>query len=169
MDLCNEVMTHTYAKLFNRMLTPNEDNKVSTQDLFQQFGDYIKDREDNDFDESELEFEAKTSKYAYSDNIRYLEFRYKGEAEFSLTVWDAEKDEDGRQLYTLSGLPGHTKYDRLDNRSRMAKITLEDGKTAEIPIIDDVLSNDFLAYLANLLICKTKIEIERYPEWHNYE
>ncbi|MBQ9646132.1 MAG: hypothetical protein IJV24_07235 [Prevotella sp.] len=169
MDLCNEVMTHTYAKLFNRMLTPNENNRVTTQEMFQKFGDYIKEREGDDFDENELEFEGKTSKYSFSDGFRYLEFRYKGEVEFNLTVWNDENDEDGKRLYTLSSLPGRRQYDRLDNRTRYAKITLEDGKTAEVPIIDDVLSNDFLAYLANLLICKTKIVIDNYHEWRNYD
>lgn len=170
MDLCNEFMTKTYAKLFNRMLTPNENNLVTTEDLFQEFGDYIKDREDDEFDEERLDFAAKTSKYSYSDNYRYLEFSYKGEVEFSLSIWDdGGKNENGEVLYTLASLPGHGQYNRLDNRSRMAKITLEDGKTAEIPIIDDVLSNDFLAYLANILICKTKIKVELYPQYHNYE
>lgn len=169
MDLCNEVMTHTYAKLFNRMLTPNENNRVTTQDMFQQFGDYIKDREGDDFDEEGLEFEAKSSKYSFTNYFRYLVFKYNDEVEFELTVFDEDKDENGEMLYTLSSLPGRRQYDKLDNRTRYAKITLEDGKTAEVPIIDDVLSNDFLAYLANLLICKTKIKVENYHEWRNYE
>ena len=170
MDLCNQFMVNTYAKLFNRMLTPNENNLVTTESLFQKFGDYIKDREDDDFDEDGLEFKAKTSQYPYSDNYRYLEFWYNSELEFSLSIWDdGGKNENGELLYTLASLPGHGQYNRLDNRSRMAKITLEDGKTAEVPIIDDVLSNDFLAYLANILICKTKIEVELFPQYHNYE
>ena len=168
MDLCNEVMTHTYAKLFNRMLTPDENNLISTQDLFQQFGDYIKDREDDDFEEDELDFEAATSQFSYS-KFRFLRFKYKGKLEFELSIWDdGGKDEHGEPLYTLSALPGHQQYHNLDNRSRMAKITLENGKTAEIPIIDDVLSNDFMAYLAHLLICKTKIRMNKYPEYYNY-
>ena len=170
MDLCNQFMANTYAKLFNRMLTPNENNFVTTESLFQKFGDYIKDREDDDFDEEGLEFKAKTSQYSYSDNYRYLEFWYNSELEFSLSILDdGGKNEKGEVLYTLASLPGHGQYNHLDNRSRFAKITLEDGKTAEVPIIDDVLSNDFLAYLANILICRTKIEVELYPQYHNYE
>lgn len=170
MDLCNQFMANTYTKLFNRMLTPNENNIVTTKDLFQQFGDYIKDREKDDFDEGGLEFTPNTSLYSYSNNYRYLEFWYNSELEFKLSVWDdGGKNENGEVLYTLASLPGHGKYNPLDNRSRFAKITLEDGKTAEVPIIDDVLSNDFLAYLANILICKTKIKVELYPEYHNYK
>lgn len=169
MDLCNEVMTHSYAKLFNRMLTRNEENLVTTQDMFMQFGYYVKDREGDDFDEEGLDFEAKTSKYSFTDKFRYFVFKYNDEVEFELSVWDDGKDENGCTLYTLSGLPGRQKYDKLDNRSRYAKITLDDGKTAEVPIIDDVLSNDFLAYLANLLIFKTKIKVVSYHEWHDYE
>ena len=36
-------------------------------------------------------------------------------------------------------------------------------------IVADVLSNDFLAYLANILICKTKIKVKLFPEYRNYK
>ena len=157
-DLANEVVAKTYIPLFNRLLTPCEQNIVSTENLFQAFGDYIKDREDDDFDSEELEFEAKHGSYG----LHSLLFKYKGETEFDLSIWESGHNEKGNQL------PGTSQWDHLNNKARMMKITLKEGDTAEVPIIDNVLSNDFMAYCAKLLICKTKIEIDNYPEWHDY-
>ena len=163
-DLANQVVAKTYIPLFNSLLTPCKENVVSTANLFQEFGDYIKDREDDDFDSEELEFEAKHGSYG----LHSLLFKYKGETEFDLSIWERGYNEKGDQLYIISRLPGTSSWDHLSNKARMMKITLKEGDTAEVPIIDDVLSNDFMAYCAKLLICKTKIEIDNYPEWHDY-
>ena len=139
---------------------------VSTENLFQEFGDYIKDREGNDeFDSDELDFEAKQGTFG----LRSLLFKYKGEVEFDLSIWESGRNENGDQLYVISRLPGTSQWDHLSNKARMMKLTLTDGATAEVPILDDVLSNDFMAYCAKLLICKTKVEIDHYPEWHDYD
>jgi len=165
-DLANEVVAKTYIPLFNRILTPSETNVVSTENLFQEFGDYIKDREgDDEFDSDELDFEAKQGTFG----LRSLLFKYKGEVEFDLSIWESGRNEKGDQLYVISRLPGTSQWDHLSNKARMMKLTLTDGATAEVPILDDVLSNDFMAYCAKLLICKTKVEIDHYPEWHDYD
>lgn len=165
-DLANQVVAKTYIPLFNRFLTPSGTNVVSTENLFQEFGDYIKDREgDDEFDSDELDFEAMEGTFG----LRSLLFKYKGEVEFDLSIWASERNEKGDQLYIISRLPGTSQWDHLSNKARMMKLTLTDGATAEVPILDDVLSNDFMAYCAKLLICKTKVEIDHYPEWHNYD
>ena len=165
-DLANQVVAKTYIPLFNRFLTPSRTNVVSTENLFQEFGDYIKDREgDDEFDSEELEFETKHGSYG----LHSLLFKYKGEVEFDLSIWESGRNEKGDQLYVISRLPGTSQWDHLNNKARMMKLTLTDGATAEVPILDDVLSNDFMAYCAKLLICKTKVEIDNYPEWHNYD
>lgn len=163
-DLANEVVAKTYIPLFNRLFTPCQENVVSTESLFQEFGDYIKDREGDEFDSEELNFGTNIHSYGLGS----LLFKYQGEVEFELTIWEDGHNENGDRLYVLHRLPGTSSWDKMSNRARMMKITLTDGASAEVPIIDDVLSNDFMAYCAKLLICKTKIEINKYPEWHNY-
>ncbi len=164
-DVANQVVAKTYIPLFNRFLTPCETNVVSTQSLFQEFGDYIKDREgDDDFDSDELDFEVKYGTYG----LNSLLFKYKNDTEFDLSIWESGRNDKGEQLYIISRLPGTSSWDHLNNKARMMKITLADGASAEVPIMDYVLSNDFMAYCAKLLICKTKIEIDKYPEWRDY-
>lgn len=165
-DLANEVVAKTYIPLFNRFLTPSQTNVISTNNLFQEFGDYIKDREgDDEFDSDELDFESKQGTFG----LNSLLFKYKGEVEFDLSIWASGRNENGDHLYVISRLPGTSQWDHLNNKARMMKLTLTDGATAEVPILDDVLSNDFMAYCAKLLICKTKIEIDNYPEWRDYD
>ena len=163
-DLANQVVAKTYIPLFNSFLTPCKENVVSTQSLFQEFGDYVKDRDEDDFDSEDLEFEVKHGSYGLSS----LLFKYRGDVEFDLSIWESGRNEKGDQLYIISRLPGTSQWDHLNNKARMMKLTLADGATAEVPIMDDVLSNDFMAYCAKLLICKTKIEIDKYPEWRDY-
>ena len=164
-DLANEVIVNTYIPLFNRMLSPQECGIVSTQRLFQEFGDYIKNREEDDFDKEELDFHVKYGSYGLDS----LQFKYKDEIEFELSIWERGNNDDGKKLYIISRLPGTSPWDNLSNKARVAKITFKEGGTAEVPILDDVLSNDFMAYCANLLIFKTKIIIDEYPEWEDDE
>ena len=99
MDMANEVVAKTYVKLFNRIFTPNEYNQVTATMLFQQFGDYIKDREGDDFDSDALEFE--TGKDYFGTELRYLKFKYQSEVEFDLTIWGRGQTEKGEKLYAL--------------------------------------------------------------------
>ena len=167
MDMANEVVAKTYVKLFNRIFTPNEYNQATVTMLFQQFGDYIKDREGDDFDSEDLEFE--TGKDYFGTELRYLKFKYQSEVEFDLTIWGRGQTENGEKLYEIAKLPGSGTWNKNESRKQYAKITLDDGKQAEVPILDDILSNDFLAYLAKIMLCKTQIVVDTtYPEWHDY-
>ena len=83
-DITNQVVAKTFIPLFDRILTPSGRGEVSTEYLFQHFGDFVKDREGNDFDSDELDFEFNKKDYG----IGYLYFKYKGEVEFELSIWE---------------------------------------------------------------------------------
>ena len=166
-EITNEVVAKTYVKLFNRIFTHNEDAVVSTEDLFQQFGDYIKRREETEFDCEELDFDIREG--YVKDLFQTLKFKYKDYTEFELTLLNDSKDENGNKLYIISRLPGSGPWNELKNKPMFAKITLDDGKQAEVPILDDVISNDFMAYCAKLMLSRTKVRLESYPQYHNYD
>lgn len=166
-EITNEVIAKTYVKLFNRIFTPTEDAVIGSESLFQKFGDYIKDREEEDFSEDELGYEI--CKGYCGDILQRVQFKYKDYTEFELALWAEGRNEEGKQLYIISRLPGSGPWNELTNKPKFAKITLEDGKQAEVPILDDVISNDFMAYCARLMLSRTKILLDSYPQYHNYD
>ncbi len=163
-NICNEVTAKTFIPLFNRIFSGEERGIVTTQDLYQKFGDYIEDREGSEFDEDGLDIEIKTSDFGMAN----IKLSYQGEDEFNITLWADGRDMDGTKLYKIACLPGSKWYDSHNGRAHSMIITLEEGKKAEIPITDDVLSNDFMAYLANLLIHGVKLLLSRWHEYKNY-
>ena len=162
--LCNQMVAQTYIRIFDRMLSGVERGVVSSQDVYRNYCEYVKDREDDDFDGEELECEVETSSYGF----KYLLMKYNGETEFRLSLYEDKRDKDGNQLYSITGLPHTGAYAHLDGKLPSMSIKLDENRTASVPITPDVLSNSFMAYLANILIHGVKIIIAPYHHYDNY-
>ena len=160
--LCNQVVAQTYIRIFDRIMSGNERGVVSSQTIYTKYCEYVKDREDDDFDGEELECEVETSHYGF----KYLLMKYNGETEFRLSLYEDGCDERGNQMYSITGLPHTGQFAHLDGKLPMMSIKLDENRTASVPITPDVLSNEFMAYMANILIHGTKIIIAPY---HNYD
>ena len=161
--IANEAVARTYIPLINGMLSHTADNFTTSACLFQTYGDYVKDREEDDFDSYELELKWQTDAY-----FNKLIFCYKGDEEFILYLSDAGFGKDGKErVYTTHSLPLNHAWKSDKSRTMTLHI---DGKTKlDMPFEPDVLNNDFMRDCARLAIYQTKIAIEPYHEYHNYE
>ena len=83
---------------------------------------------------------------------------------------DPDKDEHGNTLYMITALPGCSQY-RMDNypRERQMRIRLKDGATLEMPFVPDVLRDEFMRYVAGLLLTNTLVIVKSYHEYHPEE
>lgn len=160
--LCNQVVAQTYIRVFDRIMSGNGSGVVSSQEIYQHYCGYVKDREDDDFDGEELECEVEHSPYGFN----YLLMKYNGEMEFRLSLYEDGRNEQGDQLYSITSLPHTGQFAHLDGKLPMMSIKLDENRTASVPITPDVLSNEFMAYIANILIHGKKIIIAPY---HNYD
>ena len=81
-----------------------------------------------------------------------------GDEKCSITLHEDSKNEQGQQFYSMLGLPYEHKRGSYD---RNMKITLDEGTSMEIPFTCGILHNNFLTYVANLVMFKTKIVIDK--------
>lgn len=168
-EMANTVVANTFLPMLNRMFSQERKTVVTTQDLYEHFGDALNEELYDDFDPEQMGFEIETSLLSGSDFL-YLHFRYKGDTKFKLSLIsndDPNTDEHGNTLYLITSLPGCSKYG-LDSypRERQMRIRLKDGGTLEMPFVPDVLRDEFMRYVAGLLLCNTLVTISKYHEYH---
>lgn len=161
-EMCNEAISKTYLPILNRILSGYDGDTVRSQSLYQVFGDYVKDVEGDDFDSEELEIKVEDRCHGFA----YIYLIYQGEEKFRVSLMKHSTCPDGTVLWVVTGLPGSSIYEPRVNNCRYMRIKLDDGKALETPILDDVLSNDVLAWLANIMINKVKMVISSY---HHYD
>ena len=168
-EMANTVVANTFLPMLNRMFSQEKKTVVTTQDLYKHFGDAMKEDLDDEFDPERMELEIKDSPNSYSDH-QYLYFRYDGDTKFELSLMsnsDPKTDDYGNMLYMITALPGCSQY-RMDNypRERQMRIRLKDGATLEMPFTPDVLRDEFMRYVAGILLTNTMVKISRYHEYH---
>ena len=168
-EMANTVVANTFLPMLNRMFSQERKTVVTTQDLYEHFGDAMKEDLDDDFDPERMELEIKKSPGTYSDH-QYLYFRYDGDTKYELSLMsnsDPKTDEHGNTFYMITSLPGCSQY-RMDNypRERQMRIRLKEGVTLEMPFTPDVLRDEFMRYVAGLLLTNTLVTVSKYHEYH---
>ena len=168
-EMANTVVANTFLPMLNRMFSQERKTVVTTQDLYEHFGDAMKEDLDDEFDTERMELEIKDSPGSYSDQ-QYLYFRYDGDTKFELSLMESSrhlKDDNGNILYMITELPGCSQY-RMDNypRERQMRIRLNEGATLEMPFTPDVLRDEFMRYVAGLLLTNTMVIIKNYHEYY---
>ena len=170
-EMANTVVANTFLPMLNRMFSQEKKTVVTTQNLYEHFGDAMKEDLFDDFDPERMELEIKDSPGSLSlSKHLYLYFIYDGDTKFELSLMnnrDPDKDEHGNTLYMITALPGCSQYS-MDNypRERQMRIRLKDGATLEMPFVPDVLRDEFMRYIAGLLLTNTMVTISKYHEYH---
>jgi hypothetical protein len=161
--IANEAVANTFIPLIERMLTGTPNNLMTSGMLYQEYGDYVKEREDDDFDADGLEIKVETDEF-----FTKLIFGYDGNDEFRLYLSEAGYDQDGKEkLYITHSLPMDCNYKK--EGSRKMTLHLGDRRRLEMPFEPDALNNSFVRSCARAVIYQTKISIDRYHEYHNEE
>jgi hypothetical protein len=167
-EMANTVVANTFLPMLNRMFSQEKKTVVTTQDLYEHFGDAMKEDLDDEFDPERMELEIKDSPSSYSDH-KYLYFIYDGDTKFELSLMDNRDpgtDDHGNTLYMITSLPGCSQY-RADYypRERQMRIRLKDGATLEMPFVPDVLRDEFMRYVAGLLLTNTLVTVKSCHEY----
>lgn len=164
-EMANTIVANTFLPMLNRMFTQEPKTVVTTQDLYEHFGDVMRDDLDDEFDPDLMELDIKCS----DDTFRYLSFRYDGNEKFRLSLMQSsrkETDEYGNILYMITALPGCSQYHAdYYPRERQMRLRLKDDVTLEMPFVPDVLRDEFMRYVASLLLNNTKVIIKEYHEY----
>lgn len=161
--IANEAVAKTYIPLIERMLTRTSNNLMTSGLLYQEYGDYVKEREDDSFNADYLEIKVETDAY-----FTKLIFGYAGNDEFCLYLSEAGYDQDGKEkLYMTHSLPTNRNY--KNDGSHMMTLHLGDRRRLEMPFEPDALNNSFVCRCARAVIYQTKIAIDSYHEYHNEE
>lgn len=168
-EMANTVVANTFLPMLNRMFSQEKKTVVTTQDLYEHFGDALKEELYDEFDPELMELEVKESPGSFSKHL-HLHFIYDGDTKFELSLMDncdPDKDENGNTLYMITALPGCSQY-RADYspRERQMRIRLKEGATLEMPFTPDVLRDEFMRYVAGLLLCNTLVTVKNYHEYH---
>lgn len=168
--MANTVVANTFLPMLNRMFSQERKTVVTTQDLYEHFGDAMKEDLDDEFDPENMELLIEQKGIDTILDHRKLRFCYCGETKFSIYLMESSrhlKDDNGNTLYMITELPGCSQY-RMDNypRERQMRIRLNEGATLEMPFTPDVLRDEFMRYVAGLLLTNTMVIIKNYHEYY---
>lgn len=145
--IANEAIAKSYVPLVRKFLTRGEEI-VRVSDIVSAF------KKQHEYDDDPIEIDL-------SEDKGYGWYRMKlecGDEKCNITLHEDSKNEKGQQFYSMLGLPYEHKRGSYD---RNMKNTLDEGASMEIPFTCGILHNDFLTYVANLVMFKTKIVIDK--------
>lgn len=145
--IANEAIAKSYVPLVRQFLTRGEDI-VKASDIVERY------RKQHEYSDDPIEIEmSKDERWGWYNML----LSCNGE-ECRLTLHEDSKDENGQQYYSMLGLPYDHKNGRYNN---VMKVSLDEGASMEIPFTCGILHNDFLTYIANLVMFKKKIVIDK--------
>lgn len=145
--IANEAIAKSYVPLVRQFLTRGED-VIKASDIVDRF------KKQNEYDDEQIEVEmSKDERYGWYNMALSC-----GNEECKITLHEDSKSENGQQFYSMLGLPYSHKDGRYNN---VMKVSLNEGASMEIPFTCGILHNDFLTYIANLVMFKTKIVIDK--------
>lgn len=145
--IANEAIAKSYVPLVRKFLTRGEE-VIRASDIVDKF------KNQHEYDDEPIEVEMSKDERHGWYNMK-LEC---GDEKCSITLHEDSKNEQGQQFYSMLGLPYEHKRGSYD---RNMKITLDEGASIEIPFTCGILHNNFLTYVANLVMFKTKIIIDK--------
>lgn len=145
--LANSAIAQTLIPYAKSLLTRQEEN-VKFSDILTKFIEKEFDKEDDDPED----FTCEVNKDSRHD---WLNITLSSPSDSYELTFHTHKKEDEIQKYQILSLPREGK----DSYRKEMKITVGDVKI-EIPITTGLLKNDFTAFLASILISKSKITMD---------
>lgn len=165
--IVNTAISKTYVEKISKFFT-KVDKEIKMSDILEEF---VKAYDIDDIDDCEIEIND-NKKYDWKDLV--LSYRtknyygdYKKSFKISLTLhkksfYSAEEKEKYKDkvVYTIYSLP----FD-IDNPTKeVMKLSHKDGYdetyTIELPFKRDILKDDFICYIANVVMNKSEITID---------
>lgn len=144
--IANTAVAKTFVPLVSRFLV-GADKEVLFSDMLKEF---IEATDSKDMDDCSCEVYKRPSPYDWCEIKLYGK-------DFSIDLTlhkNNDKLADGeKQKYSIISLP----YDKDTNQKMKLSIN---GATLELPFVKDVLENDFIAYIARLIMADSNITMD---------
>lgn len=146
--IANEAIAKTYVPLVRKFLTRAEP-ELKLSDILKEF---IEANDLKSPDECELELD-KSSQYGWIDvNISFEKKTY------SICLHTCHETEKlPTKKYQILSLPGSSSYNKYPSQNMVLSI---DGGKLEMPFTRDILADNFISFIARLVIANTKITID---------
>lgn len=157
--IANNAVAKTFIPRVKNFLTRAE-AELNLSDILKKFINYTDfDREENDFSDYSMEVRKDDGSFLYlivsgpkvSFEIHFYLKSNKGETP---KVYE---------IYTLPYIQEESSTSRYSSRSfseRKMKISVDGGTTLEIPFTPGILEDDFMSYIAKLIIANTRITFD---------
>ncbi len=155
-EIANLAVAKTFLPLVKRFLT-RADGEIKFSDLLKEFISYT----DYDFN-TEFDWEDYNVREEKNDgSFMYLEIS-NSKIKFELHFY--QKDSKQKNVYEIYVLPyikeGGDKHGSRSFSQRTMKLTVDGGTALEIPFTPGVLEDNFMSYIAGLIINNTKITFD---------
>lgn len=158
-QIANTAIAKSFIPLVKKFLT-REDSEIKFSSILEKFIERT-DYKSNDLDSSDYTVE-KISSYDDSPSLRNSFFQYQisnGTLGYELRFYNNTHKGEGK--ITIMSLPtlldeGGKYYKSYESQQKM-KISLDGGATLELPFTKGVLEDDFVSFIARLVIGENKI------------
>lgn len=151
--IANIAISKSFVPLVKRFLTRTDD-EIKFSDILKQFIESFPNSDRDYFDVSIKRHE----KYSWlSITVSSEDKRY------DLTLHtDYKSEKDGNVKYIFLGLPYND-----NSRNQTMKLTVGDNVTLELPFTKDILKDEFMSYIARLVMSGSLItmDVEDFEDW----
>ena len=159
--IANNAVSKSFIPLVKNFLT-RADAEMKLSDILKEFINYSGYEYNNDLNPDDFYLEVKKDEGSFVYLI-INNAKEKFELHFYLK---SKKDESPKvyEIYTLlQVLDSSSRYSGLTSQKMVVKL---DGVSLELPFMPNVLSNEFMSYIARLVIANTKItfDIDNFDE-----
>jgi hypothetical protein len=155
--IANTAVSKTFVPLVTKFLTRAEP-EVNMSEILREFINYCGYEYNEEEDESDYEYSIVDG---YEDEPESCLFGTwfnlsisSPKKSFEIRLCKSDKKSD---KYEITSLPRDYNRKGID---RTMKLSLEDGATLELPFTPSVLQDDFMSYIARLLMAESKITLD---------
>ena len=146
-------ISKSFVPLVKRFLTRTDD-EIKFSDILKEF---IESSPDSDRDYFEVSIKRR-EEYSWLDvNLSSEDKTYR------LTLHtDYKSEKEGNVKYILLGLPYND-----NSRNQTMKLSIDGGVTLELPFTKDILTDEFMSYIARLVMSGSIItmDVEDFEDW----
>lgn len=152
--IANTAIAETYLPLVKRFLTRAEP-EAKLSDILKEFIRYTGFEYRNEYKPSHYEFEVE------SDDGYFMYINISNNStSFRLAFSLKSKKEDPKKVYELFTLPRHNHKKEITSHYNQTMELSFGGATLKMPFTKGVLDDDFISYIARMVIAKTQVTID---------
>lgn len=159
--IANNAVSKSFVPLVKKFLT-RANAEIKLSDILKEFINYSGYEYDNELHPDDFYLEVKKDDGSFT----YLVINNAKE-KFELHFYLKSKKDELPKVYEIYTLPqvldSSSRYSGLTSQKMIVKL---DGVSLELPFMPNVLSNEFMSYIARLVIANTKItfDIDNFDE-----